>query len=156
MKAMKWSARSAWRSLRLKFRGFMKAALPSRAPSPSTTGRRRKLGALGEQAAKRHLARQGHRILHTNYRHKLGELDIVSERRGCVVFTEVKARVESPGYRPADNVHARKQAKLRKLGELYLRREKLWGKPAQFDVIEVVFQQDMKGKPRINHIEKAF
>jgi putative endonuclease len=153
---MRWSVLSAWRSLRSRFRASTRAASPSQAPSPSATTSSRKLGALGEQAARKHLRSEGHRILHTNYRCKLGELDIVSERRGCVVFTEVKALVEAPEYRPAEHVNAGKIAKLRRLGELYLKQQKLMGRPAQFDVIEVVFPHEGKQAPCINHIERAF
>ena len=153
---MRWNALSAWRSLRLRLRASLKAASPSKALSPWLTKRPLKLGERGECAAKRHLRRKGHRILHTNYRCKLGELDIVSERAGRIVFTEVKALVESAGHRPADHVHPRKIAKIQQLAQFYLRQNRLEGKPVQFDVVEVVFPEGGKRKPRINHIERAF
>jgi Holliday junction resolvase-like predicted endonuclease len=86
----------------------------------------------------------------------LGELDIVSERGGRIVFTEVKALIESAVHRPADNVHPRKIAKIQQLSQFYLKQNGLTGKPVQFDVVEVVFPGEGKARPRINHIERAF
>ncbi len=153
---MRWNALSAWRSLRLKLRLSTKAASPSKARLPWLTRKPLKLGERGELAAKRHLRRKGHRILHANFRCKFGELDIVSERGGRIVFTEVKALIESAGHRPADNVHPRKVAKIQLLAQFYLRQNGLADKPVQFDVVEVVFPGEGKAKPRINHIERAF
>jgi len=53
---------------------------------------RQSLGKLGEDLACDELARRGYAILARRYRTRFGEIDIISERAGTVVFVEVKAR----------------------------------------------------------------
>ncbi len=53
---------------------------------------RQHLGKLGEDLACAELSRRGYAILARRYRTRFGEIDIVSERDGTVVFVEVKAR----------------------------------------------------------------
>ena len=55
-------------------------------------GRRHSLGILGETLACAELERRGYAILARRYRTRFGEIDIISERGGVVVFVEVKAR----------------------------------------------------------------
>ena len=54
---------------------------------------RRQLGALGERLAADHLAARGYRVVDRNFRTRYGELDLVAEGGGCLVFCEVKTRV---------------------------------------------------------------
>jgi putative endonuclease len=49
-------------------------------------------GITGEDLACAELQRRGYAILARRYRTRYGEIDIVSERGGTVVFVEVKAR----------------------------------------------------------------
>ena len=49
-------------------------------------------GIRGEELACVELRRRGHAILATRYRTRFGEIDIVSEHSGTLVFVEVKAR----------------------------------------------------------------
>jgi putative endonuclease len=55
-------------------------------------GRPQIVGKLGEDLACAELVRRGYAILARRYRTRFGEIDIVSERRGVLVFVEVKAR----------------------------------------------------------------
>jgi putative endonuclease len=58
----------------------------------ATTDSTSSLGKLGEDIACRELARRGYAILARRYRTRFGEIDIVSEQHGVLVFVEVKAR----------------------------------------------------------------
>ena len=49
-------------------------------------------GLMGEEAAANHLQAQGWTIRHRRFRVRGGEIDLVVERGGCIVFAEVKAR----------------------------------------------------------------
>jgi putative endonuclease len=49
-------------------------------------------GMQGEELACSELRRRGYAILARRYRTRFGEIDIVSERGGTLVFVEVKAR----------------------------------------------------------------
>ncbi len=114
------------------------------------------LGARGELAARRLLRRQGHRILHANYRHKLGELDIVSDYRGTIVFTEVKTRARDADFYPADNLSSSQISNLRRVAEIYLRHYALTSRDVRFDVVEVTFPSAGRGHPRIEQFKQAF
>lgn len=153
---MKWSVLSALRSLLSKYTPSTKGASRSKAPWRWWTRKPLTFGAKGELAAQKHLRSCGHRILDTNYTHKLGELDIISEHHGIIVFTEVKARTESEGFRPADNLGPAKIRKLRRMAEIYLKHRALTDRQVQFDVIELVYPEGGRGKPKIEHFERAF
>src|SRR6266550_5742653 len=72
---------------------------------------------IGEDAAADLLAEEGWTVLHRNWSLRLGELDIVARRGGCLVFVEVKAR-RAPAYvDPALGVDWRKQRQLRRVAE---------------------------------------
>jgi putative endonuclease len=80
---------------------------------------------------------RGYRVVARNWQCRLGELDLVVERRGVLVFCEVKTRragVLGGGF---DAVTARKQAKLRTLAEVFL--SSMAGRPVgvRFDVASV-------------------
>jgi putative endonuclease len=49
-------------------------------------------GRAAEDAAAAKLRREGYRVLARNTRTPYGEIDIVAERKGALVFVEVKAR----------------------------------------------------------------
>ena len=153
---MKWSVLSALRGLLSRYMPSTKGASQKKAPWPWWTRKPLTLGAKGELAARKHLRSCGHRILDTNYTHKLGELDIVSEYREIIVFTEVKTRTESEDFRPADNLGPAKIRKLRRIAEIYLKHRALTGHPVQFDVIELVYPAGERRKPKLEHFERAF
>ncbi len=153
---MKWNVLSAWRSLFSKRTSSTKDVSRKKAPWRWWTKRHLTLGAKGELAAQKQLRRRGHRILDVNYRHKLGELDIVSEHRGSIVFTEVKTRTEDEAFRPADNVGPAKMRKLRRIAEIYLKHRALADREVRFDVIELVYPSGGRGKPKLEHFERAF
>ncbi|HEV2952139.1 MAG TPA: YraN family protein, partial [Actinomycetota bacterium] len=71
------------------------------------------IGSRGEDAAAGAYRRRGYRVVTRNWRCGLGELDLVLERRGVLVFCEVKSRRESAFGSGFDAVTRRKQAKLR-------------------------------------------
>jgi putative endonuclease len=58
------------------------------APDP-----RRRIGALGEALARRHLEARGFELLDANFRTRHGELDLVVADDRSLVFCEVKTRV---------------------------------------------------------------
>ena len=86
-------------------------------------------GAAGEEIACKYLVKNGFTILDRNYQKKWGELDIVAKYNGILNFIEVKSVLGSikdangatdVGYRPEDNVHIRKQGRLRRVIQSYL------------------------------------
>jgi putative endonuclease len=91
----------------------------------------------GEDAATDTYRRRGYRVVARNWRCRLGELDLVVEREGVLVFCEVKSRrdgVFGGGY---EAVTWRKQAKLRALAEAFLQATAARPHAMRFDVASV-------------------
>jgi putative endonuclease len=95
------------------------------------------IGSRGEDAAADVYRRRGFRIVARNWRCRLGELDLVVQRRGVVVFCEVKARRESVFGSGFEAVTWRKQAKLRALAEAFLQAIGSHPQAIRFDVASV-------------------
>lgn len=75
-------------------------------------------------------------VLSRNYTTRCGEIDIVAEDNGTLVFIEVRARSNSRFNSAAGSVDRRKQQKLVRAAQLYLRRVSGPGQPGcRFDVI---------------------
>lgn len=116
--------------------------------------KRRETGRRGEEAAASHLAARGYRILHRNWRCRLGELDIVAEDKGTIVFVEVRTRAARGRFgTPAESVDARKRRKLAALAQTYLAMTGRRNAHVRFDVIACTAQPD--GKLDIEHIPGA-
>jgi putative endonuclease len=49
-------------------------------------------GRLGEAFAKKHLRRQGYKIIAERFNTRYGEIDLIASRRDTLLFVEVKAR----------------------------------------------------------------
>lgn len=79
---------------------------------------------------------KGYRIVARGYRSRVGEIDIVAERRGIVVFVEVKARATPT--EAADALGNRQRRRIARAAEAFLagRRGDFVG--ARFDVVLIV------------------
>lgn len=113
------------------------------------------LGRRGEEAAARHLAALGYRILERGLRQRAGELDLVALDGRTVVFVEVKTRQAADHGSPADAVDVRKQTRLTRAALAYLKRRRLLEHPARFDVVSIVWPAD-DAEPSIRHLRNAF
>ncbi len=102
--------------------------------------RRKALGALGEDLADAYLQKNGYTIVYRNFRCRLGEIDIIAERRGILTFIEVKTRVSQKYGLPAEAVTFAKQRKLRRTAECFLQRGGMLENMSSLclDVIEIV------------------
>lgn len=111
-------------------------------------------GKIGEDIAARFLKRKGYRIIDRNWRIKSGEIDIVADDNGTVVFVEVKAR-SSTGYGSGEEaITEHKKEKIINAAKACLK-YKGEDRPCRFDVIAILFDKRRKVK-EINHIEDAF
>lgn len=117
-------------------------------------------GNKGEDVAVGFLKRSGFRILERNYKNKsgraLGEIDIVAEERGELVFVEVKAREVKPGKEafPEENITAGKLRKLARIAEGYVREKRRESSSYRFDAILIVFREGTE--PEIRHFRSIF
>jgi len=115
---------------------------------------RHRFGQAGEDQAEQFLRGKGYRILERNLRTSLGELDLVAEDGGVLVFVEVKARTTEAFGGALLAVGRRKQAKLARLAAQFLARRQWADRPCRFDVVLV--QGQPSAEFRIEHVENAF
>ncbi len=115
---------------------------------------RHRFGQAGELMAEQFLRAKGYRILARNLRTSLGELDLVAEDKGVLVFVEVKARATEAFGGALLAVNRRKQAKLARLASQYLAQRHLTDHPCRFDVVLVQGRSSSEG--RIEHLQNAF
>jgi TIGR00252 family protein len=116
--------------------------------------KRKETGRRGEDAAARYLAAKGWRILHRNWRCRLGELDIVAEDGGAIIFVEVRTRAAHGRFgTAAESVDFRKRRKLAALAEMYLAMTGRQNAPVRFDVIACTARPG--GELEIEHIPGA-
>ncbi|WP_300669245.1 YraN family protein [Desulfoluna sp.] len=110
-------------------------------------------GRWGERRAARYLKRRGYRILARNAVTPLGEIDLVAEDKGTLVFVEVKSRTSTLFGRPEDAVTKTKQATLARAALYWLKSHDALGRPARFDVVAILAGQDTFD---VQVIENAF
>lgn len=111
------------------------------------------LGDQGESCAAEYLRRQGCRILTRNYRCKIGEIDIIADDHGTLVFVEVKTRRSMRCGTPAESVHYRKRQKIVQTAYWYLRERHMENAHCRFDVLEVYA---VGGTWMVHEIRNAF
>lgn len=107
------------------------------------------LGRAGELKAAEFLKKKGYKILKTNYKTAIGEIDVIAEDDGVIVFIEVKTRTDESFGAPAEAVNYKKQQKYYKVASYYLMVQKKTDSACRFDVVEIENGQ-------INHILNAF
>ena len=116
---------------------------------------RRWFGSRSERAAGRFLRRLGYRIVEHNFRCELGEIDIIAFDASCVVFVEVRSTEAADTSLAALSVDAKKQQKLTRLAQYYLKRRGLQDCRARFDVLAISWPAGQT-EPVIEHYPNAF
>ena len=79
-------------------------------------------GARAEDLCARLLHAAGLRVVERNWRCRLGEIDLIAEERGTVVFAEVRMRSGAAFGGAGESVTAAKRARLLAAARLYLAR----------------------------------
>ncbi len=108
------------------------------------TAKRQRLGRSGEDAAARFYRSHGYQVLDRNWRVKEGELDLICERGGEIVFVEVKTRTSTRFGTGAEAVTPAKQRRIRGLALQWLRASGRRSSRLRFDVIDVDAQNRIK------------
>ncbi|NOU10217.1 MAG: YraN family protein [Nitrospira sp.] len=119
-----------------------------------TSDPRHRFGQASEMQAEQFLVAKGYRILDRNVRTRLGELDLVADDHGVVVFVEVKGRTTDAFGGALLAVDHRKRVKLTKLATQYLAQRHWSDKVCRFDVVLVQGRASDQG--RIEHLQNAF
>ncbi|MCI5604939.1 MAG: YraN family protein [Clostridia bacterium] len=113
------------------------------------------IGDFGEKAAREYLEDNEYEIIETNFRLKMGEIDIIAKKDSCLVFVEVKTRKNNNFGNPSEYVDRNKQEKIRKTALCYINSMET---EMRFDIIEVYYKSlhNKLQMLNINHIENAF
>ncbi len=112
------------------------------------------LGKRGEMIGWNYLLEEGYRILDKNYRCKIGEIDVVAQKKGRIVFIEIKTRRSLGFGGPEESVHPAKQRKLVQLALWYLKEKRMEDAACAFHVLAITFKENKE--PEIRFIEDAF
>lgn len=95
---------------------------------------KRKTGAAYEEKAAAYLKEKGYCILEKNYRCHLGEIDLIAEENGYLVFIEVKYRRTSRLGTGEEAVDGRKQRRIVSAAKWYLMEHRVQWR-CRFDVV---------------------
>ena len=116
--------------------------------------KRQKFGEKGEEIAVRHLKKVGYKIIETNYRTKLGEIDIIAQDKDTIVFAEVKTRTSLLFGRPIEAVTMDKRYLITRGALEWLRMLDFAPQSFRFDVVEVILADGEA--PKLNLVRDAF
>lgn len=106
-----------------------------------------------EHAAARWLESRGAHVLEQQYRSRHGEIDLIYEEEGQLVFGEVKYRTSQRYGTPAEAVDAVKRRRIAYTAQTYMLQKGINDVPVRFDVIEMM-EQD--GQLYIRVLKDAF
>lgn len=102
----------------------------------------RRVGAAQEKRAAEYLGRLGYRILERNFRCKTGEIDLIAEESGSLVFLEVKYRRNGRCGTPAEAVTPAKQRKICRTADFYRMSRRIpENRSCRFDVVSILGEQ---------------
>lgn len=110
------------------------------------------IGLAAERRAAEWLESRGYRVLKRRYRVYGGELDIVAEKEGTLVFCEVKQRKSTAYGAPFEALTPQKKRNLTRAAGAYLAETCGWDGPIRFDLIEIVGA----AMTDVRHYENAF
>ena len=95
------------------------------------------IGKLAEAKVQEYLIKRGYRIIAKNISYPFGELDIIAEQNGVLVFVEVKYRQSRQSGFHFEAVNLSKQKKIIKAAQCYLQKCKGEIPSCRFDVVGV-------------------
>ncbi len=99
------------------------------------------------------LERLGYAIVERNYRIRSGEIDIIADDAGTIVFVEVKTKTDGSFGDPVDEVTPQKQRQIIAMGEYYATYCCPPNTPCRFDVVAVDLSVT---PPRLTLYQDAF
>lgn len=108
-------------------------------------------GNKAEEMAAKMLEKKGYEILERNYTFGKGEIDIIAEKDGWLVFVEVRARSNTDYGFPEQTITKAKANLIKKTAENYIY-ENDWHGNVRFDIVAILVGQTFE----IQHFEDAF
>ncbi len=108
-------------------------------------------GARAEKLAADFLQRNGLRLIDSNFRCRMGEIDLILRDGPTVVFAEVRLRSSTQFGGAAASITAAKQARISRAAQIYLQQNHT-DAPCRFDAVLL----DSLDAERIEWIKNAF
>ena len=111
-------------------------------------------GNWAEDYVAQYLEGKDYEILDRNYRKPWGEIDIIAQKKGVLVFIEVKANKEEIfGFEPEKRINPEKLRRLNRAVQTYLSSKKYSSDQAwQVDVVSLTLDQN-RGVAKIKHFK---
>ena len=97
----------------------------------------REEGLRGEDTAIKTLKRKGYKIVERNHRNMLGEIDVIAEEGGCLVFVEVKKRNTASFGEAICAIDEKKKRHLVKAALFYMKTHHAPDRRVRFDVVGI-------------------
>ncbi len=110
----------------------------------------KKIGDIGERIAKFYLQVNNFQILKTNFRYRLGEIDIIAKKNNLIHFIEVKTRTSNK-VEPREAINEIKKEHIYNCAEYYIYKNNIYNIGFQFDCIEIYLK---KYSWQINYIDQ--
>lgn len=110
------------------------------------------IGKKGEQIALDFLRKNFYSIRETNYRTRSGEIDIIAEKKGILIFVEVKTRIGDKRGKPYEAITYHKMRHLQKAIYFYLMNKRESRYTMRIDVISIELDTDESVK-KLQHFE---
>ncbi len=120
------------------------------------TKQRQDFGRAGEKAARAYLKKKGYRILHENFKHAGGEIDLIAEHKKVIVCIEVKSRAGAQFGHPATALTPHKQARIARTARGFLAKYDIRDRDLRFDVVCVTGDPDDPKSFAVELLQDAF
>ncbi|GAB4525917.1 MAG: YraN family protein [Anaerolineales bacterium] len=117
-----------------------------------TTTHNQSVGRWGEARAAEYLSACGYHILGRNLRTPYGEIDLLAQQGGQLVFVEVKTRTSRAFGNPEEAVTARKREHLLAAAQHYLQEHPALPADWRVDVI-AIYRPESGLPPEVTHFE---
>lgn len=112
----------------------------------------RATGRLAEDLAAEALTNKGYQILERNFSNRYGEIDIVAQNQGILVFVEVKAKTGLEFGLPEEMISRAKLNKVKHMATIYMKGQI---RPCRIDVIAIVLSPNNE-LVRLTHYENVY
>jgi putative endonuclease len=110
------------------------------------------LGNLGETIAAEYLEKHGYHLIERNFKARYGEIDIIAQKQGILVFIEVKTRIGNAYGLPEEAVTKRKIREVTLTAQYYYLLNPQLPTSHRIDVIALELNPDKTIKD-LRHIE---
>ena len=116
-----------------------------------------KIGKTAEDKTVLFLRKNGFSVIKRNYSCRFGEIDIIAEKDGFIVFVEVKARKENSLVSPLEAVDSAKLQRIMLTAEDYISKTECELQP-RFDIAQVTVKEKQSGEIAysLRYLENAF